>query len=56
MRILRLVGKPRVLRTARVRTVVPPFSSLVQVQDKLSATATLKVVGLPQPGRPPGRW
>jgi hypothetical protein len=34
----------------RFRTVVPGFAALAQVQDKLSAHATLARIGLPQPG------
>jgi glutathione synthase/RimK-type ligase-like ATP-grasp enzyme len=33
----------------RVATIVPPFASLVRVQDKISAFRTLKAVGAPQP-------
>lgn len=33
----------------RFRTVVPGFAALAQVQDKLSAHATLARIGLPQP-------
>lgn len=32
-----------------VRTAVPPFTSLVRVQDKVAAHATLEELGLPQP-------
>jgi len=32
-----------------VATIVPPFASLVRVQDKISAFRTLKAVGAPQP-------
>jgi glutathione synthase/RimK-type ligase-like ATP-grasp enzyme len=32
-----------------VRTVVPPFASLVRVQDKISAFHTLEAAGAPQP-------
>ena len=35
----------------RFRTVVPGFAALAQVQDKLSAHATLARIGLPQPGK-----
>ena len=38
-----------VVRAAGVRTIVPSFAALLQVQDKISAFATLKGVGLPQP-------
>jgi hypothetical protein len=37
------------VRAAGVRTAVPSFAALSQVQDKLSAFATLTDVGLPQP-------
>ena len=37
------------VRSAGIRTVVPPWEGLVQVQDKLSAHATLSALGLPQP-------
>ncbi|HYB88112.1 MAG TPA: hypothetical protein VEC76_14745 [Streptosporangiaceae bacterium] len=37
------------VRAAGVRTVVPSFGALAQVQDKLSAFATLTAAGLPQP-------
>src|SRR5215470_9466381 len=37
------------LRAAGVRTAVPSFEALSQVQDKLSAFATLTAAGLPQP-------
>jgi hypothetical protein len=40
---------PDVVRAAGVRTVVPPFAALAQVQDKISAFATLADAGLPQP-------
>ena len=33
----------------RVATIVPPFASLAQVQDKISAFRTLKAIGAPQP-------
>jgi predicted ATP-grasp superfamily ATP-dependent carboligase len=33
----------------RVATVVPPFTSLARVQDKISAFRTLKAIGAPQP-------
>ncbi len=37
------------LDAAAVATVVPPFAALAAVQDKLSATATLGRLGIPQP-------
>jgi len=37
------------VRAAGVRTAVPSFEALSQVQDKLSAFATLTAAGLPQP-------
>jgi len=37
------------LRSAGVRTAVPSFTALAQVQDKISAFRTLVAVGLPQP-------
>ncbi|GAA0925963.1 hypothetical protein [Virgisporangium aurantiacum] len=37
------------LAGAGVRTVVPPFEALARVQDKVSASATLDHLGLPQP-------
>ena len=37
------------VHAAGVRTAVPPFAALSQVQDKLSAFATLAAAGLPQP-------
>ncbi len=45
------------LRDQGVATVVPPFASLVAVQDKVSAWATLERLGIPQPAgaiRPDG--
>jgi hypothetical protein len=33
----------------RVASIVPPFASLAQVQDKISAFRTLKAIGAPQP-------
>ncbi|MGJ4942242.1 ATP-grasp domain-containing protein [Bradyrhizobium sp. HKCCYLS1011] len=33
----------------RVSTIVPPFKSLAQVQDKISAFRTLTAIGAPQP-------
>jgi predicted ATP-grasp superfamily ATP-dependent carboligase len=33
----------------RVTTIVPPFTSLARVQDKISAFRTLEAVGAPQP-------
>jgi hypothetical protein len=32
-----------------IRTVVPPFEALRAVQDKVSASATLRALGIPQP-------
>jgi hypothetical protein len=40
---------PGRLRSAGVRTAVPPFAALARVQDKISAAATLTAAGLPQP-------
>jgi hypothetical protein len=40
---------PELLRSAGVRTAVPPFAALAQVQDKVSASTTLTATGLPQP-------
>ncbi len=40
---------PSPLRDAGVRTAVPPFAALAQVQDKISANGTLAALGLPQP-------
>lgn len=37
------------LEASGVRTAVPPFTSLVAVQDKISASATLRRLGIPQP-------
>jgi len=37
------------LDAAGVRTVVPTFDALAEVQDKIAATATLERLGLPQP-------
>ncbi len=37
------------VRAAGVRTVVPAFAALAQVQDKVSAFTTLTRLGLPQP-------
>lgn len=37
------------VHAAGVRTVVPPFAALAQVQDKVSAFAALTDAGLPQP-------
>ncbi|MEV6635756.1 hypothetical protein AB0M54_33895 [Actinoplanes sp. NPDC051470] len=37
------------LASAGVRTVVPPFEALTRVQDKVSASATLDDLKLPQP-------
>ena len=44
-----LSSVPGRLADAGVATAVPSFDALVQVQDKLSAFATLARVGLPQP-------
>ncbi len=40
---------PALLRSAGVRTAVPPFTALARVQDKISANETLTATGLPQP-------
>ena len=40
---------PALLRSAGVRTAVPPFTALARVQDKISANGTLAAAGLPQP-------
>ena len=37
------------VHAAGVRTIVPPFAALAQVQDKVSAFSTLTAAGLPQP-------
>jgi hypothetical protein len=37
------------LREAGVRTAVPPFEALRAVQDKISASGTLRALGIPQP-------
>ncbi len=37
------------LRTAGLATAVPDFAALAQVQDKVTAFATLTRLGLPQP-------
>jgi hypothetical protein len=37
------------VRAEGVRTAVPSFAALAQVQDKLSAFATVTAAGLPQP-------
>jgi len=37
------------VHAAGVRTIVPPFAALAQVQDKVSAFGTLTAAGLPQP-------
>jgi len=37
------------VHAAGVRTIVPPFAALAQVQDKVSAFSTLAAAGLPQP-------
>jgi glutathione synthase/RimK-type ligase-like ATP-grasp enzyme len=39
---------PRLVE-AGLATAVPPFASLVRVQDKVSARCTLEMVGIPQP-------
>jgi ATP-grasp domain len=39
----------RLVRGAGIRTAVPDFASLAQVQDKVSAYRTLSRLGLPQP-------
>ena len=44
-----LAADPGALARAGVRTAVPPYASLSQVQDKVSAFATLARLGLPQP-------
>jgi len=44
-----LAADPGTLARAGIRTAVPPFASLAQVQDKVSAFATLARLGLPQP-------
>jgi hypothetical protein len=44
-----LSASPGLLRDAGVRTAVPPFAALAQVQDKISANGTLAAAGLPQP-------
>jgi biotin carboxylase len=44
-----LAAFPNRLASARVATAVPSFSSLLGVQDKLAAHATLSRLGLPQP-------
>lgn len=44
-----LSAVPQRLREAGVATAVPPFDALARVQDKLSAFATLRELGLPQP-------
>ncbi|HTT52693.1 MAG TPA: hypothetical protein VMH35_14945 [Streptosporangiaceae bacterium] len=44
-----LAARASLLEQAGVRTVVPPFAALAQVQDKISAAATLAAAGLPQP-------
>jgi biotin carboxylase len=44
-----LSAAPGRLAAAGVRTVVPPFAALAQIQDKVSAFATLQRLGLPQP-------
>lgn len=44
-----LAAFPDRLRAAAVTTAVPSFAALASVQDKVSATATLTRLGLPQP-------
>lgn len=44
-----LAARADLLRAAGVRTVVPSFAALAQVQDKISAAGTLAAAGLPQP-------
>jgi hypothetical protein len=44
-----LAARPGLLRSAGVRTVVPSFAALAQVQDKISAAGTLTAAGLAQP-------
>lgn len=44
-----LSARADLVGAAGVRTIVPPFPALRQVQDKLAAVATLTAVGLPQP-------
>ncbi len=44
-----LAWAPRRLDVAGVKTIVPAFDALTAVQDKISATATLERLGLPQP-------
>jgi hypothetical protein len=44
-----LAAVPERLRKAGVATAVPPFEALCAVQDKVSASATLSRLGLPQP-------
>ena len=44
-----LAARPGLLRSAGVRTVVPSFAALAQVQDKISAAGTLTTAGLAQP-------
>jgi len=44
-----LSARPDLVRAAGVRTAVPPFAALAQVQDKVSAFTVLTDAGLPQP-------
>ena len=44
-----LAARADLVRAAGVRTVVPSFAALAQVQDKISAAGTLAAAGLPQP-------
>jgi hypothetical protein len=44
-----LAASAQRLRAAGVATAVPSFESLLRVQDKLAAQATLAELGLPQP-------
>jgi biotin carboxylase len=44
-----LSAVPDRLREAGIATAVPPFDGLARLQDKLSAFATLRELGLPQP-------
>jgi hypothetical protein len=44
-----LAARAGLLRAAGVRTVVPSFAALAQVQDKISAAGTLAAAGLAQP-------
>ena len=44
-----LAARAGLLRAAGVRTVLPSFTALAQVQDKISAAGTLAAAGLAQP-------